>query len=151
MDGVPVEASGERARGMFEAGWCCAESVLVAMAEAQGIKSDVIPRIATGFCAGMARTTNLCGAVSGAIMGISLATGRNSHEQSVEPAYALVRRLLDEFGRKYGSTNCGELLRCDLGTEAGQAYFKANKLRDRCAGYVDEATRIALGLVGRAG
>ena len=35
---------------LFEAGLFCAESVLQAIGEAHDIKSDLIPRIATGFC-----------------------------------------------------------------------------------------------------
>ena len=66
----------KRSRELFNSGFYCAESVLMAIAESRGIRSDLIPRIATGFCSGMARTGGQCGAVSGAMMGISLATGR---------------------------------------------------------------------------
>jgi len=45
----------ERAVSYFKEGYICAESVLMAYAEAQGIKSVLIPRIATGFGGGIGR------------------------------------------------------------------------------------------------
>ena len=44
----------QRSRELFDSGFYCAESVLLAIAESQGIESDLIPRIATGFCSGIA-------------------------------------------------------------------------------------------------
>ena len=142
-----IDRTAQRARELFESGFYCAESVLMAVAEAYGIESDLIPKIATGFCAGIARTCGLCGAVSGAIMGIDLLTGRTSKETSPDANYALVRALLDEFRGRFSSTNCAELLGCDLGTAEGQAFFKDNRLRERCAEYTGEAARIAMALL----
>jgi len=78
------EQATQRSLDLFRAGFFCAESVLLAIAERRGIQSDLIPRIATGFCSGISRTGGLCGAVSGAIMGINLVAGRNSPSESVE-------------------------------------------------------------------
>jgi C_GCAxxG_C_C family probable redox protein len=89
----------------------------------------------------------MCGAVSGAVMAISLLTGRNTPEESEAENYALVRDLLEGFQNRFGSTNCFELVGCDLGTEEGQAYFKENKLRERCRGFVEEAERMASALL----
>ena len=44
----------------FASGLYCAESTLISLAEAQGIESDLLPGIATGFCSGMARTCGTC-------------------------------------------------------------------------------------------
>ncbi len=55
-----------RCEELFRQGLFCAESVLQAVAESQNIENDLIPRIATGFCSGVARTSCLCGAASGA-------------------------------------------------------------------------------------
>jgi C_GCAxxG_C_C family probable redox protein len=141
------EQAAARARALFESGYCCAESVLMAVAEDLGVQSDLIPKIATGFCGGMARTCGMCGALSGAIMGIGLLTGRKSERESVEANYQLVRELLAAFSREFGSTNCRELAGCDLGTDEGQQFFKENKVRERCARYVEEAARIAAGML----
>lgn len=137
------EQAAARARALFELDYSCAESVLMAIAEELGVRSDLIPKIATGFGGGMARTCGVCGAVSGAIMGISLLTGRQSERDSVEANYQLVQELLGAFRRKFGSINCRDLAGCDLGTAEGQQFFKDNRVRERCAGYAEAAARIA--------
>ena len=42
----------QRSEELFQSGWYCAESVLLAIAEAHGIESEIIPKIATAFCSG---------------------------------------------------------------------------------------------------
>jgi len=138
-----------RSRELWESGFYCAESVLLALAEEQGIHSDLLPRIATGFCSGVARSCGTCGAVSGAIMGLSLCSGRSLPGESVDDAYAIVRELMGLFETKFGSVNCQELIGCDLGTDEGQTFFRANNLHEQCGRYVEEATRIAMQLMER--
>ncbi len=136
-----------RSRELFDSGYYCAESVLLAIAEAKGIQSTLIPKIATGFCSGMSRTGGQCGAVSGAIMGLSLLTGRSSPEDSVEENYVMARRLIDIFERRFGSTNCRQLIGCDLSTEEGQETFRSNNLIEECKRFTEEATRMAISLM----
>ena len=88
------EQNARRSVELFKSGFFCAESVLLAIAESQGIHSDLIPRIATGFCSGISRTGGMCGAVSGAIMGINLVAGRNSPAESLEVSYALTQKII---------------------------------------------------------
>jgi len=142
-----TEQAPQRSRELFQSGFFCAESVLLALAESRGIQSDLIPRIATGFCSGVSRTGGMCGALSGAIMGIGLVAGRNSPTESLEPAYALVQKLIDRFEKQYCSINCRQLLGCDLGTDAGQRYFMENQLIESCWQYAEAATSIALSLI----
>ncbi len=131
---------------LFESGFYCAESVLLAFAKSRGIESDLLPAIATGFCSGIANSSGMCGAVSGAIMSLGLGRGRRAPSESVEPTYAAVQALLAQFADRFGSTNCLELCGCDLNTEAGQARFEATGQGERCARYVEQATRMALAL-----
>jgi C_GCAxxG_C_C family probable redox protein len=120
--------------------------VLLALAEQQGIRSDVIPMIATGFCGGLARSGGLCGAVSGGVMGIGLALGRRTPEDSREAAYAAVQGLLGAFEARFGSLTCLGLTGCDLGTPEGQAKFHSEGRGEKCRGYVAEAARLAAAL-----
>ena len=137
----------QRSLELFRSGFFCAESVLLAIAESQGIQSDLIPRIATGFCSGISRTGGMCGAVSGGIMGIGLVAGRDSPAESVEPAYTLVQKLIHAFEEQYGSVNCRQLIGCDLATESGQRYFMENNLMESCLQYAEGATRLAISLI----
>jgi C_GCAxxG_C_C family probable redox protein len=141
------EQAPQRSRELFQSGFFCAESVLLAIAESKGIQSDLIPRIATGFCSGISRTDGMCGAVSGAIMGINLVAGRNSPAESLEVSYALIQKLISRFESHYGSVNCRQLIGCDLATEAGQSYFMENHLMDSCLQYAEGATSMALSLI----
>jgi C_GCAxxG_C_C family probable redox protein len=137
----------QRSLELFRSGFFCAESVLQAIAENQGVHSDLIPRIATGFCSGISRTGGMCGAVCGAIMGINLVAGRNSPAESLEGSYELTQKLISRFEKLFGSVNCRQLIGCDLATEAGQRYFLENHLMENCLQYAGEATRIAVSLI----
>jgi C_GCAxxG_C_C family probable redox protein len=115
--------------------------------ESKDIQSELIPRIATGFCGGISRTCGLCGAVSGAIMAINLFHGRSAPDASVEASYNAVRKVIDVFESKFGSTNCKQLTGCDLGTEEGQHTFMSNNLIEQCRKYTEEAARMAMSII----
>ena len=144
------EQASQRSAELFRSGFFCAESVLLAIAESQGIQSDLIPRIATGFCSGISCTGGMCGAVSGAIMGINIVAGRTSPNESIELNYALTQKLIDRFESQYGSVNCRQLIGCDLATEAGQRYFVENHLMERCLQYAADATSMAMSLIAES-
>ena len=118
----------------------------MAVAESQGIESDLLPKIATGFCSGLARTGGLCGALTGGIMGLNLLTGRDDPEASSEENYALVSELIDQFVEKFGAINCRELTGVDLGTGEGQAAFKEKNQLVNCLNYAEGTTRMVLSL-----
>src|ERR1035437_1110459 len=109
------------AEEFFASGLYCAESVVLALANAQGIESDLLPKVATAFCSGMARTCGTCGALTGAIMGVSLALGRSEASQPVQPSYTATQRLMREFEQEFGARDCHMLLGCDLNSSEGQA------------------------------
>lgn len=139
----------QSAEESFSSGLCCAESVVLALAKAQGVESDVLPRVATAFCSGMARTCGTCGALTGAMMGVSLALGRSEAGGSVQPVYEATQKLVSEFEKEFGARNCSELLGCDLGTSAGQRKFQEENLHEHCAGYTSKAAEIAARIISR--
>jgi len=142
IDEVSIK-SGE----LFASGYCCSESVLMAVAGDKGIRSDLIPKIATGFCGGIAHTCNICGAVSGAIMALGMLTGRDKPEDPREELNSTIHKLMGEFEEKYGSTNCLELLDCDLGTQEGMEKYLDNNLWGKCKELTEEATGMAMSLL----
>lgn len=142
----------KRARELFEStGYYCAESVLLAVAEYQQIHSDLLPRIATGFCSGVARSGGMCGAVSGGILAIGLVLGRSSPDQPVDPCYAAVREFMQQFASKYGSLSCPELTGVQLGTPEGQAAFRQKGQVKECANYVATAAEMAVNITAGGG
>jgi len=131
----------------FDKGFYCAESVLKVIAEQQGISSKLIPMIATGLCSGIARTSGMCGAISGGILALSIVYGRQSSNESVEKNYDAVKELISIFTEKYGSTNCKELLGCDIGTNEGQEEFSTKNLALQCREYTGKATEIVSNII----
>jgi len=133
-----------RSEELFRNGFFCAESVLLAVAESQNIENELIPRIATGLCSGIARTGGLCGAVSGAVLAINVICGRNDTSRTVEDTYEVVRDFMKRFEAQFGSSNCYELVGCRLDTPDGRAFFKGNNLWGKCLEFTREAGRLAI-------
>ncbi len=137
----------KRSREYLESGYWCAESVLLAVAEAKGVQSDLIPKIATGFCSGMARTNGQCGALSGGILSIGMLTGRSLPGGPVNETYSRVIKLRQDFEAQFGSTGCSELLGLDLGTEEGLQKYHAENMREHCLEYTQATTRMVMALL----
>lgn len=127
----------EDAVNLFET-YNCAQSVLTAYAGDFGLSKETTLQIAVGFGAGMGRLQGTCGALSGAIAVLGLASGFKEKDtrEKVAQVYAKVRRLVGDFTREKGTTNCKELLGCDLLTEEGQKCFADNNLRNNCREYI---------------
>lgn len=136
------------AEDAFSSGFYCAESVVVAIAKAQGIQSELLPRIATALCSGMARSCGPCGALTGSILAIGMVLGRDTETDPVQPAYEATRRLIQEFEHEFGSRDCQTLLDgCDLGTPEGQAMFREQGFRERCLRFTGRAAEIAARII----
>ncbi len=133
----------EYAEKSYSDGLYCAESVVLSITKSHGIESDLLPKIASAFCSGMSRTCSTCGALTGAVLGISAVLGRSGPEESVNDVYDATSTLVDQFEKEFGSKNCHELLGCDLGTPEGQAHFKNNKLNNQCRRYTSRAAELA--------
>lgn len=134
----------------FRGGLYCAESVVLALARAQGVESDLLPRAATVFCSGMARTCGTCGALTGALMGVSLGLGRQHPTQPVQPAYEAAQRLVRQFEAEFGARDCDALLGCDIGTPEGQATFREQRLGERCLRYTGRAAELAVTILAES-
>ncbi|MBI5890899.1 MAG: C_GCAxxG_C_C family protein [Nitrosomonadales bacterium] len=133
----------------FASGLYCAESVVLALAKAQGVESDLLTRAATAFCGGMSRTCGTCGAISGAIMGMGLTFGRTKAGDSVQASYTASQNLIKEFEQEFGARECHVLLGCDLNTQEGQEMFREEGLSAQCAKFTGKAAEIAARIVSR--
>jgi C_GCAxxG_C_C family probable redox protein len=139
-----------QAEARFDDGLYCAECVVQAIADRHGLESELLPKLATGFCSGMARTGGTCGAVTGGVLALNLFLGRTSPEQPVEANYAMVKAFVEEFGTTFGGLNCSDLLGCDLGTDAGQQRFRDAALHTRCRAYTGHAAEAVARLLDGA-
>jgi len=140
---------GRLAEAHFDNGLLCAESVVSAIAEYQGVDDQLAVKMATGFCRGMARTCGPCGALSGAVMGISLVLGRESKNDTVSTTYEATQELVEKFESEFGAKDCHKLLGCDIGTEEGMAYFRSHNLRSNCSKYTQKAAKMAVQILSK--
>jgi C_GCAxxG_C_C family probable redox protein len=131
----------------FDAGFGCAEAVLKAVSEYKGIQSDLIPRLATGFCGGMARTGGMCGAVTGGVLALNLLLGRDRSDQDKEANYEAIQKFMENYMKQFNHVDCPALTGVDLGTDEGRQAFHDQNLHPRCAGFVGEATRMVLEII----
>jgi C_GCAxxG_C_C family probable redox protein len=145
MDKKKVE---ERAEKMFGSdGLFCAESVLTAVSDEAGVTSPLIPRIATGFCGGIARTRGICGAVTGGIMALGILYGRDNVQQSYDTVYEKVQQFLQAFEEEYMSINCFELTGCDLSKEEGRQAFAEKNMMEQCRQFTGRAASLVAELI----
>ena len=120
----------------------------MAVCQQLGIKNDLIPRIATPFAGGMARTGGVCGAVVGALMCIGIKHGRDEVGQPEDKAQGLSGEFLRLFREEMGSLNCRELTGIDLSTPEGLAQFRASDVPVRvCLRAVGFTYETVLGLL----
>ncbi len=140
MDPKQIE---EKAKKIFGAdGLFCAESVLTAVSDEAKVVSPLIPRIATGFCGGFARTRGTCGAVTGGIMALGILFGRDAAKQPYEPVYKRVQQFLRLFEEEFGSTNCFELTGFDLSKKEGRQAFAERGMMEKCRHFTGRAARL---------
>ena len=121
--------------------------MLLAVAEHMNIHSELIPRIATGFCGGIAHTGSHCGAVSGGIMAINLALGRNIASDDREACYQGIRSFLERFEANFGSLDCPKLIGLDLSSPGAHEMYRQQGLHEQCTNYVTSAARMVLEIV----
>ena len=87
--------------------------------------------MATGFGGGVAGTyQELCGALSGGILVIGAAHGRQRSDEDDELAYSLVTAYRDRFLREFGDSQC-ERLRARI--EAPGGLDSCNQLVEQAA------------------
>lgn len=102
----------ERARELFLQGYNCAQSVFGAFCEDFGIDFEIGVKLSSGFGGGVSRRREVCGAVSGAVMVLSMKHGYTDAEATAEKKelYSKVQSVLEEFEKETGSIVCRELL-----------------------------------------
>jgi C_GCAxxG_C_C family probable redox protein len=133
----------DKAASRFSSGFNCAESVLLTLAEHQGVESELFPKIATAFGGGIARSASICGCVTGAIMGIGITHGRMKTTDDRLKAYAVATDFMNAFEKRFGSIICYDLIGCDFRTPEGQK--RSKELHEtRCANFVRGAVEIML-------
>ena len=146
---MPKEETIKLADSYASQGFLCSESCLMALAKCQGVEYPLIPRIATGFGAGIGRSGEICGAVTGAVMGLGIRYGRDRIEtkQNQKP-YWYSAELLKRFRAEHGEVRCSALLGLDLAkAEDLEEYYSRNLWVNSCTRFILSATGIACDII----
>jgi len=128
-----------------------AESVLSAVTNELGGAREgadqVIPRVAMGFGGGISRNGDVCGALIGGVMAISLGLGPNTPEKSRESCYQAVDQFYNDFRTRFGSCKCRELTNANLKTQEGNKAYIAEVHADVCNPIVAWAAKRAYDII----
>jgi C_GCAxxG_C_C family probable redox protein len=141
----------EIARNLFlEKDYNCAQSVVLSFADELKISKEVAQKMAAGFGGGMGKEQKTCGAVTGAVMVLGMLEGErvNNNDELKSRSYASVKKLHQRFFEEFGTTQCRELIDCDLNTSEGSERFRDQQLKEKvCGPCVARAVTIIQSLV----
>ncbi|MCK5692274.1 MAG: C_GCAxxG_C_C family protein [Bacteroidales bacterium] len=135
----------EHASELFLSGYNCAQSVVLSFADDLKFSKELAQKMAAGFGGGMGKQQETCGAVTGAIMVLGLLKGEevNNNDELKSAAYGGVKDLTRDFVATFKTTQCRDLIGCDLNTPEGEAKFKEEKIMENiCAPCVKKAVEI---------
>lgn len=124
----------DKAVAMHKGGSSCSQAVFTVFAELLGMDPKQAHKLSTGLGGGVGRSGNICGAISGGVLALSLLYGSEdgADQEGKMKTYEAVKAYLDEMERRRGSTQCRTLLGgADLWTEAGRAKVKDEGLGDK--------------------
>ena len=144
------EETTRTAAGYAEQGFLCSEAVLMAIGDLLGFESEAIPRIATGFGAGIGRRGEICGAASGGVMGLGLRFGRDAVDgnEGERRPYWYAAEFLDGFSARCGGVRCRDLLGLDLSRPGDvEEYHRRGCWETRCRELIETAARLAYDLL----
>jgi C_GCAxxG_C_C family probable redox protein len=127
----------------------CSQCVVLAVMEAFGDANSEVFKSAFGFGGGIGNLSHLCGALSGGVMMISLAYGRELKNLSTQTegqkrkCHEMVRDLYTRFVQEYGSSECADVHMRLFGRTFNQLDDGDFQEFLRLGGHVDKCTRVA--------
>ncbi|MEX2722356.1 MAG: C-GCAxxG-C-C family protein [Candidatus Freyarchaeota archaeon] len=136
----------------------CAQTVIAAIFETLGMWNEDVFKAASGLADGLGLTGNgACGSLVGASMVISWLYPREKKDfkDPFKPmkAYALVKKLHDQFVEKFGACRCYDIQRRLMGRtynlwdqkELNEAF--SSGMLDHCSTVVGNAARLAVQII----
>ncbi len=132
-------------------GYNCAESALGGIVG----EIDACSSLASGFGGGIGGSGDICGAATGAIMGLGARANVRVHDdRSVSELKDMVIRFLIAFEKECGGLDCRDLIPLDEMFDdevSRKEYFSGRDRKTKCAAFVESAERIAESLLEEKG
>ena len=135
----------EQAEKYFAEGYACSQAVLAAFSPDLGLTKETALRLADGFGGGIGHKGLTCGAVTGAVMILSLKFGRTTpnDKSAKEFLNQKIQQLLEQFQAQHQTITCNDLLGLDISTDKGLKTAQQKKLfKTKCPNYVNSAAHI---------
>jgi C_GCAxxG_C_C family probable redox protein len=132
----------EEVKALFNAGFNCAQSMLAVYGKDLGMDYETALKIGNVFGGGIARTGETCGAVTGALMILSLRYGAIDAKDSLsnEKTHNLAGEFMKKFEARNNSVVCRDLIGFDIG--ANNIPEKNKIISQRCPGFIKDAAEI---------
>jgi C_GCAxxG_C_C family probable redox protein len=136
----------------------CSQCVLKALQEHLQLSDGEAFRAASAFAGGVARMGETCGALSGGIMAIGLAYGREKledtmHSHGYAKAMELSIKLCERFEKEFGSVKCRDIQKSlfgrafDLKNPREREEFVKAGGYEKCPEVVKKAAQFAAELI----
>lgn len=125
----------------FLEGNACSQAVLSQYCELFDLDRSSALKIASGFGAGM-QMAGTCGAVTGAymVLGLKFGTAGSGLPEGRKDVSEAVEIFTRRFKQRNGTTDCRELLSCDISTAEGIQIAKEQELFKKvCPRFVRDA------------
>ena len=101
----------QKAEDLFHFGYNCAQAVVLAYADVMEVDEGVLSQLSAPLGGGVGRLREVCGAVSGGVMVISMLTGLDTLvPEEKSRLYALEREFAEKFKDRAGSYICRDLI-----------------------------------------
>ena len=111
-----VQEKENTAVALFKSGYTCSQAVFLAFAEDYGLSTQTALALASSFSGGVARTGEMCGAVSGMLMVLGLKHPIDpTNPMSKQQNFQCVQEAMASFRMSQGAIRCDELLRLRKG------------------------------------
>ncbi len=110
---------------------------------------DTIPQIAFAFAGGLGNTGSVCGAVTGAVMALSLTMDTSQGMEQAMAELGKVQEFRRRFEEKMGTISCRELTGFDLtDPKAVGEFMQSDVPKTACFPAVALAYELALDILG---
>lgn len=102
----------DKAVKLFNEGYACAQSIVLAFAEDVGLDETTAKKISSTFGGGMGRLRKTCGVLTGAFMILGMKFGNEKPDDMKTKlnSYNKVQRITASFKEIHETTNCGKLI-----------------------------------------
>jgi C_GCAxxG_C_C family probable redox protein len=120
----------EKAIESFRSGLNCAQAVLSAYSDELHIDNNLAQSVSCAFGGGMGRMQETCGAVTGSymVLGIHTCNKIAENKERKEVTYGMVQKFAEKFRELNGTTDCIDLLKCEIKSDQGHRHAKENNL-----------------------